>query len=65
MHKVLTLLIDHELYAQPAKCSYFQEEIAYFGHIVCKGGLRVDPNKVEVVERWDVPQDVGQLRSFL
>ena len=64
LHKVLTLLIEHELYAQPTNCSFFQEKVTYLGHIVGKGGLRVDHKKVEALEKWDVPQDVGQLRSF-
>ena len=47
------------------KCNFFQAEVAYLGHIVGKGGIRVDLKKVEEVEQWAVPQDVGQLGSFL
>ncbi|GJP50738.1 hypothetical protein CLOM_g9907, partial [Closterium sp. NIES-68] len=28
-------------------------------------GLKVDPKKVVAVQNWPVPQDVGQIRSFL
>ena len=29
LHNVLPLLRSHQFYAQPAKCNYFQEEVAY------------------------------------
>ena len=65
LHIVLDLLRRHQLYAQPSKCQFFRDEVTYLGHIVGKGGLRVDPKKVAAVQDWTVPQDVGQLRSFL
>ena len=65
LRKVLTVLREHKLFAQPAKCSFFTKEISYLGHLVGEGGLRVDPHKVAAVKDWAVPQDVHQLRSFL
>ena len=65
LRKVLTTLQQHQLYAQPAKCHFFKDEVAYLGHMVGKGQLRMDPKKVSAVQDWNVPQDVGQLRSFL
>ena len=65
LRTVLRLLRHNKLYAQPAKCQFMQDEVAYLGHIVGRGGLRVDPKKVAAVQEWTVPQDVGQLRSFL
>ncbi|GJP70425.1 hypothetical protein CLOP_g1368, partial [Closterium sp. NIES-67] len=33
--------------------------------ILSGNGLKVDPKKVVAVQNWPVPQDVGQIRSFL
>ena len=62
---VLQVLRENKFYAKMSKCHFFKEELEYLGHVVGKEGIRVDPKKVEAVTRWPVPQDVGQLRSFL
>ena len=62
---VLQVLRENKFYAKMSKCHFFKEELEYLGHVVGKDGIRVDPKKVEAVTRWPVPQDVGQLCSFL
>jgi hypothetical protein len=37
----------------------------YSGHIIGREGLKVDPNKVEVVKTWPTPQNVTDIRRFL
>ena len=65
LHIVLDYLCCHQLYAQPSMCQFFRDEVTYLGHIVGKGGLRVDTKKVATVQNWSAPQDVGHFRSFL
>jgi len=62
---VLQLLRDNKLYAKMSKCQFFQEELAYLGHLVGKDGIKVDPKKVESVRDWPVPQNVPHVRAFL
>ncbi|GJP82930.1 hypothetical protein CLOP_g13152 [Closterium sp. NIES-67] len=62
---VLGKLRKHKFYARLWKCHFYKHELEYLGHIVGNDGLKVDPKKVSAVQQWPVPQDVGQVRSFL
>ena len=39
--------------------------MSFLGHIVSKEGIRVDPNKIEVVVEWKPPRNVTEVHSFL
>jgi hypothetical protein len=41
------------------------KQVAFLGHIISKGGISVDPSKVQDVLSWNVPTSVGDIRSFL
>ncbi|GJP76470.1 hypothetical protein CLOP_g6913, partial [Closterium sp. NIES-67] len=62
---VLGKLREHKYFARLWKCHFYKRELEYLGHIVGNNGLKVDPKKVTAVQEWPVPQDVGQVRSFL
>ncbi|GJP40574.1 hypothetical protein CLOM_g238 [Closterium sp. NIES-68] len=47
------------------KCHFYKCELEYLGHLFRNNRLKVDPKKVVGVQNWPVPQDVGQVRSFL
>ena len=49
----------------PKKCQLFQKEVRYLGHIVSEKGIAADPEKLEAVKNWPVPQDQHEVRSFL
>ena len=50
---------------KPSKCTFFQQEITYLGHIVSDKGIATDPSKIEKVKHWPVPSTVNEVRSFL
>jgi hypothetical protein len=39
------------------------KQVAFLGHIVSKGGISVDPNKIQDVLSWNAPTSVGDIRS--
>jgi hypothetical protein len=41
------------------------KQVAFLGHIISKGGIFVDPSKVQVVLSWNAPTSVGDIKSFL
>jgi hypothetical protein len=41
------------------------KQVALLGHIISKGGIYVDPSKVQDVLSWNVPMSVGDIQSFL
>jgi hypothetical protein len=47
--KVLHLLQENQLFVKKTKCSFGANEIEYFGHIVSRKGVKVDPKKIEAM----------------
>jgi hypothetical protein len=49
LRMVLQVLKEHQLYAKLNKCSFYQRQIHYMGHIISEEGVVVDPEKVEAI----------------
>ena len=49
------------------KCSLFQDEVSYLGHIVSHKGISTDPAKTAKVAHWPVPTTVNckEVQQFL
>jgi hypothetical protein len=41
------------------------KQVVFSGHIISKGGISVDPSKVQDVLSWNAPMSVGDIQSFL
>lgn len=63
--RVLNRLREYGLKLSPEKCRFFQTSVRYLGHIVSEKGVQTDPEKIETIKTWPVPQTLKQLRSFL
>lgn len=50
---------------KPSKCKFFQDEVKYLGHVVSADGIKCDPEKINSVKNWPVPESVSDVRSFL
>jgi hypothetical protein len=62
---VLHLLSQHQLFLKQSKCDFGASEVEYLGHLVGKGGVRVDPKKIEAMKDWPHPKTVKRLCGFL
>jgi len=62
---VLQTLREHQLYAKLKKCEFWLEEVVFLGHVVCKEGIKVDPQKIRAIVDWPRPTNVTEVRSFL
>jgi hypothetical protein len=62
---VLQVLREHQLYVKLSKCSFYQDQIHYLGHIISKDGIAVDPEKIDTIREWSVPRNVTEVRSFM
>ncbi|KAK2423579.1 putative mitochondrial protein [Trifolium repens] len=62
---VLEILREKQLYAKFSKCEFWLSEVKFLGHVISKGGVSVDPSKVEAVLNWERPRNVSEVRSFL
>jgi hypothetical protein len=65
LHLALQKLRGHRLYAKLSKCEFWMKQGAFLGHIISKGGISMDPSKVQDVLSWNVPMSVGDIQSFL
>ena len=62
---VLAILRHHHLYANVGKCRFAETEVDFCGHIISPAGIATDPSKIEAIQRWNMPSNLHDLRSFL
>jgi hypothetical protein len=65
LKRVLDRLRGHQLYAKLSKCNFLTHELKYLGNLVGKDGLKPDPEKIEVINKWPTPSTVQHVRQFL
>ena len=65
MRVVLCCLRENKLYGKLSKCSFFQKEIHYLGHIISGEGISVDSEKVKAIMEWPVLKNAHEVRSFM
>jgi hypothetical protein len=53
------------LYAELSKCEFWLKHVAFLGHIISKGGISMDPRKIQDVLSWNATMSVGDIQSFL
>jgi hypothetical protein len=62
---VLQKLRHHRLYVKLSKCEFWLKQVAFLGYITSKGGISVDPSKIQDVLSWNPPMSVGEIQTFL
>ena len=62
---VFSLLQQNKLYLKEKKCSLFLEKINFLEHVISADGVSLESGKVEVVQKWPVPQNVTHVQQFL
>jgi hypothetical protein len=61
LHLVLQKLRDHKLYTKLSKCEFWLKQVAFLGLVTSKGGISIDPSKVQDVLSWKAPTSVGDI----
>jgi hypothetical protein len=64
LHLALQRLREHRLYAKLSKCEFWMKQVDFIGHVISKGGISMDPSKVQDVLSWNAPTSVGDIQSF-
>ena len=62
---VYRLLAKNHLYLRLSKCFFCQTRVKYLGWILEAGTLSADPEKIEALKNWPVPETKQELRSFI
>lgn len=65
LREVFLRLRSANLKLNPKKCVLFGRDVKYLGHVVSEKGITTDPEKINAVRNWPVPQNKKQIRSFL
>jgi hypothetical protein len=65
VQKVLDRLVEHDLYLEPAKCTFEQPHMDYLGIVIKPGEIHMEDAKVEKVKNWKAPTTVREIRKFL
>ena len=65
LEEVFRLLRDAGVTLRLSKCSFFQSEVKYLGHVIRPGRLAILQKNVEAISRADIPRTKTQMRSFL
>ena len=65
LEKLFKKLRDEKFYAKRSKCSFAQPEIEFCGYIVGQNGVRTQPEKLQLVHDWKIPQNAQDIRRFL
>lgn len=50
---------------KPKKCSLFQTEVPFLGHVVSQAGIKCDDKKIDAVKNWPQLKNIQEVRSFL
>ena len=61
---VLSTLKNEKLLINLKKCSFMKKELIYLGFIVSEEGLKMDPEKIQVILDWPTPRSVFEVRIF-
>lgn len=65
LRQVLTRLQKAGLRVNAAKSSFGKDEVEYLGYILCRHGIKPQPQKIQAITALLPPKNVKQLRRFL
>ena len=63
LKQVLQCLARYNLRMKLKKCSFFQQEMPFLGHVLSQGCVKVEPQKIEALQRWKRPLTTVKLGS--
>ena len=63
---VLQTLPEEKLFAKFSKCGFrLNYQVVFLGNIISSKRLKLDSQKIEVVEIWECPKTTSEVRRFL
>jgi hypothetical protein len=62
---VLHAVVKAGLPLKPEKCEFHEQEVKYLGLIISSEGIKVDAEKIHVVQDWEPPINLKDIRTFL
>ncbi|KAI2662392.1 Transposon Tf2-11 polyprotein [Labeo rohita] len=63
--KILSRLLDHQLYVKAEKCEFHVHQTSFLGYQVSHQGVKMDSSKIQAVTEWPQPSTIKELQRFL
>ena len=64
LRTVLKRLIESGLTLNKAKCELNKSELEFFGHVLSADGVRIDPKRIEAINKMEPPKNALRQRTF-
>lgn len=64
LRQVMRAVRKEKLFIHLKQCSFLCKKVVFFGFVISAKGLQADPEKVQAVKEWPIPQSMGEIRSF-
>ena len=65
LKEVLERLRRYELFVSLKKCEFLVQEVEFLGFLVSNEGVRMDPARVEAIDKWPQPESYREIQVFL
>ena len=65
MKDVLQCLQQAELKLNPKKCESNKLEVEFLGYVIGIEGIKIDPEKIKVIQQWPTLMSVKEVQAFL
>ncbi len=62
---VLDVLKQNEFTLAKSKCVWMKDQINYLGHVIGKGEIKPEDEKIKIIEKWRTPQNVKEVQKFI
>ena len=66
VEKVLQRLMDHDLAVNLRKSEFHLQEVNFLGYLLCTNDtLRMEPGKIQAIQKWEIPTSKKEVQPFL
>lgn len=65
LEKVFTKLRESNFRIQMDKSEFLKLETEFLGHIICREGVKPNPNKIKAIKKYPIPKTPTEIKRFL
>lgn len=62
---ILGRLDQHKLYASPNQSTFMQQDVEFWGVIINRTGISVNPEKAKAVKKWPIRKNERDVKVFM
>jgi len=64
INEIIKVLDREKLFGNLKKCTLFTKEVIFLGYAVTGEGIKVDDNKIDVIQTWPTLKAIHNIRRF-